>query len=75
MNKQAFVQRVTIEEGMIKQGNLVKPSARPDNRDKFYLDVDEETFIGELKVGLQIKERMKCFLPSGVVRILKRYIK
>ena len=73
MRSLAEVERATLEEGMVKQGNLVKPSFRPNERDVFYKKIDEDNFMDGLKVGIQPKERIKAVLPAGAVRLLKKW--
>jgi coenzyme F420-reducing hydrogenase beta subunit len=66
------VEKATLQEGLIKQGNLVKPSGRPENRDHFYDDIDDPGFIQNLKVGLALKERVKSVVPASVIRKIKQ---
>ena len=68
----AEIEKTTLEEAMARQGNLVKPSFRPEYRNSFYKDIDEKWFIERLHVGLQIKERIKIFIPKRIVDFLKR---
>lgn len=68
----AEVEEASLEEGMLKQGNLVQPSTRPVNREMFYAHIDEPEFIDNLHIGLQAKERLKALLPLGIVRLLKQ---
>ena len=42
MRPLAEVEEATLEEGMVKQGNLVKPSLRPNGRNRFYEKIDED---------------------------------
>lgn len=72
MREFANVIPATLEEGMIKQGNLVKPCVRPAGRDSFYRDIDDKNYINKLKVGLQMKERIKAALPAEAVRFIKQ---
>ena len=69
----AEVEEATLEEGMVKQGNLVKPSLRPNERNAFYEKIDEDDFMNNLKVGIQLKERLKAVIPAGAVRLLKKW--
>lgn len=69
----AEVEEATLEEGMVKQGNLIKPSMRPNERNTFYEKIDEDNFMGDLKVGIQPKERLKAMIPAGAVRLLKKW--
>ena len=73
MKEFAVVEQATLEEGMIKQENLVKPSRRPKNRDTFYTNIDEDNFVKELHVGLQLKCRIKSLLPAKIIHMLKRF--
>lgn len=68
----AEVEEATLEEGVVKQGNLVKPSIRPNDRNIFYEKIDEDDFMDNLKVGIQPKERLKAVIPAGAVRLLKK---
>lgn len=73
MKPLAEVEEATIEEGMAKQGNLVKPSMRPDARNTFYEKIDEAHFIDNLRVGIQLKERIKSAFSAEVIRFLKKW--
>ena len=72
MRSLAEVEEATLEEGMMKQENLVKPSLRPKERDTFYQKIDEDNFIDNLKVGIRLKERLKAIIPARAVRLLKK---
>lgn len=74
MENQADTENATLEECLVGQENLTKSSIRPVNRDWFYEMIDDEGFIQNLKVGLQLKEKIKSILPAGLVRILKRCV-
>ena len=74
MRPLAEVEAATLEEGMVRQGNLVKPSPRPSERNTFYERIDEDSFMNSLKVGVQPKERLKAVIPAGVVRLLKKWM-
>lgn len=63
----------SLQNAMIKQGNLIQPTTRPKSRDIFYSHIDEEGFIDKLKIGLQVKERVKAFFPRWIVVKLKKY--
>ena len=67
----AETESATLEEAMVKQGNLVQPSNRPENRCNFYKEIDEPDFISNLKVGLQLKARIKAILPSKLIQKIK----
>ena len=71
MKEFAYIEQATLEEGMLKQGNLIKPSNRLKCRNDFYKNIDENDFIDKLDVGLQMKERLKAVLPVEVIRLLK----
>ena len=55
----AEVEEATLEEGMVKQHNLVQPSNRPVTRDTFYKSIDEPGFIENIKVGFQPKSTVE----------------
>ncbi|WP_102343311.1 Coenzyme F420 hydrogenase/dehydrogenase, beta subunit C-terminal domain [Galactobacillus timonensis] len=71
IKKDAFLQSATLEEGLIKQGNLEHPAERPKVRDRFYADLNKLDFIEKIQVGLKVKERLKAILPADLIRILK----
>lgn len=74
MKSFAEIEQTTLEEGMVKQHNLVRPSERPANRNYFYEHIDEPEFIAELKVGLQLKVRLKSMLPYKLIQKLKKIL-
>ena len=67
----AEVEEATLEEGMVKQGNLIKPSMRPNERNTFYEKIDEDNFMGDLKVGIQPKAWLKSVLPNKLIQKIK----
>ena len=72
IKSEGWVINATLEEAMVKQGNLVHPTKRPLERDTFYRNIDRDDFIDNLKVGLQLKDRVKSILPRNLVRFLKQ---
>ena len=74
IKSEAWVIDATLEEAMVKQGNLVHPTRRPQERDVFYKGIDQENFIENLKVGIQLKNRIKSALPRKLVCFLKKHI-
>lgn len=72
MSELGIVKQVTLNDILIKQSNLVKPTTRPKSRDDFYKNIDDESFINKLKVGFEFKERVKKILPANVLRVLKK---
>lgn len=70
----AEVEEATLEEGMVKQGNLVKSTKRPKERSYFYKEIDNPEFIRKLKVGIQMKARVKSIVPYRVIQKLKSFI-
>ena len=72
MKEFAYIEQATLKEGMLKQGNLVKPSGRPICRDDFYKHIDEADFMEKINVGMQLKERLKSVLPLEMIRLLKK---
>lgn len=75
MGALAYVKKTTVEEALVKQGNLICPTHRPEIRDEFYNLIESDTFISGLKVGLCIKERLKSCIPKRIVAPLKRIMK
>lgn len=67
----AETEQATLKEAMVKQHNLVQPSNRPENRSDFYKEIDEPDFVSNLKVGLQLKARIKAILPSTLIQKIK----
>ena len=63
----------TLEHGIIKQQNLLRPSIRPRSRSDFYKNIDCYRFIDKIHIGVQIKERIKSAIPNIIVNIVKRY--
>ncbi len=71
----AEIIEISIEDALIKQGNLKHPTLRAKARDEVYREIDTDQFIDNLKVGLQTKERVKALLPAAAVRLIKRGLK
>ncbi len=67
----ANVEKATLAEGMIKQGNLVRASERPGQRDMFYEQIERPNFIDKLHVGLQWQVRLKAMLPNWLIQKIK----
>lgn len=65
------VQEATVEEGIVKQGNLVHPTNKPNNRVDFYKNIEDEKFVDQLKVGLCAKERIKAIIPKKIIQKVK----
>lgn len=74
MKSLADIEEATLEEGMTKQGNLVKPSFRPIVRDKFYKKIDDPNFIKDLRVGIQLHNRIKSIIPYKLIQKLKSFV-
>lgn len=66
---------ITVEEALIKQGNLKHPTSRPKTRSDFYMQIDEKRFIHNMKVGIQPIERIKSVLPVSLIKKLKSNFK
>ena len=74
MRAYANIEKATLEEGMVKQGNLVHASIRPSQRDTFYEQIDQPCFIDKLHVGLQARARLKTILPNWLIQKVKMKI-
>ena len=74
IKNRAEIVEVSVESVCLKQGNLREPAGRPDDRDTFYEQIDEADFVKNLKVGLQMKERIKAIIPRAVTVGLKRIL-
>lgn len=72
MKRNAEFLPVSVNDVLFKQGNLVKPSKRTIMRENFYKNINSDTFIEKLQVGVQVKERIKSVLPRTVLDRLKR---
>ena len=73
MRPLAEMEEATLEEGMVKQHNLVQPSSRPAVRNTFYKGIDDPGFIEHIKVGLQPKARLKSVLPNKLIQKIKSF--
>ena len=74
MKSLADTEKATLEEGMIKQGNLINPTSRPIVRDMFYEKIDEPNFIKDLRVGIQVKNHIKSIIPYKIIQRIKAFI-
>lgn len=72
MQEQGEILQATLDEGLIKQGNLVRPTRRTSARDVFYQGIDRVDYIDNMKVGLQMKERLKAVMPPWLVILIKK---
>ena len=72
MREHGVILQSTLESGLLKQGNLRRPTKRPAGRDRFYQNIECDSFFSTLPVGLQLAQRLKAALPSSVVRKLKQ---
>lgn len=64
-------EKATLNEALIKQTNLIRPTKRPKQRNEFYINFSDENFIKNLSIGLQLKERVKLLIPKKIINILK----
>ena len=74
MKSLADTEKATLEEGMIKQGNLINPTSRPIVRDMFYEKIDDPNFIKDLRVGIQVKNHIKSIIPYKIIQRIKAFI-
>lgn len=74
ISQSADIVSCSLDDVLIKQGNLISPTRRPPARDLFYRNIQEDDFIDDLKVGLCLKERVKAMLPKEVVAQLKKFM-
>ena len=74
IKNRADIIEVSVESVCLKQGNLKEPTKRTVDRDTFYSQIDKADFVKNLKVGLQIKERIKAVIPRNVTVVLKRIL-
>ena len=66
---------ITMDEALMKQGNLIHPTVRSEKRSEFYERLNEEMFIQDMKIGFQPKERLKSLLPETLIKTIKRISK
>lgn len=62
----------TLEDVLIKQGNLIRPTQRKCDRDTFYVGIHNDDFLEQLKVGVCLKDRLKSMIPQEVIFMLKK---
>lgn len=74
MKIDAEIIEATLEEVLYRQGNLIRPTKRPAARDSFYHKLNEENYIEKLRVGFQLKERIKAILPRRFIVMVKKMI-
>jgi len=72
LNEESFF-KISKEDILLRQHNLVGPTKRNSARDTYYDNVNENYFYNN-KVKLSIKDRLKIMCPSWVKRILKKYL-
>lgn len=66
------IMECTLDDVLIKQGNLIKPTLRNASRDTFYKNIQDDNFIDNIKVGLCLKDRIKSIIPKKIVNKLKQ---
>ena len=74
MQMYGYVEQTTLDEGLLKQNNLVRPTPKPLIRETFYNNIDKDKYISKMKIGLQIKERIKSMLPQRYMLYLRQLI-
>ncbi len=62
----------SLDDVIKKQGNLIRSTERTRSRDMFYHEFTDENYVDKIKVGLQLKERLKRVLPSSFVVKIKQ---
>ena len=74
MKEMAFILKISLDQALLKQHNLISPSLRPKNRDIFYKNLEDANFIEKIKIGVQLKNRIKDILPPKFLIILKNIL-
>jgi coenzyme F420-reducing hydrogenase beta subunit len=74
MKERAVCLETSLQEALIKQGNLISSTRRKEERDTFYEDINNEKFIEQLTVGIQLKSRIKSIMPIKFLNLLKRVL-
>lgn len=69
INESFFIVRKS--DILLKQGNLVKPTARPDDREHYYDNIQNDFFKNK-KLSVSIRDRIKLLIPQSIVNFLKR---
>lgn len=64
----------TIDDVVIKQGNLIKPTERSSERNNFYDEIDSKDFITNIKVKYSFKQRVKLLIPQKLIIAFKKYL-
>lgn len=67
----AEIKRISEEAFVAKQGNLVHATIIKENRFTIYQSICKEDFMDGITVGLQLKQRLKAFLPQKFIMKLK----
>ncbi len=64
----------TIDDVIVKQGNLVKPTERSLERSNFYDKINSDNFIADIKVKFSFKQRIKLLIPQKLIIAFKKYL-
>ncbi len=64
----------TLDDVIIKQGNLVKPTERNLERDSFYDKIDSDDFINNIRVKIGFKQCIKLLIPQKLINAFKKYL-
>lgn len=75
MKKYSEYIECSMQDVLEKQGNLMTPTIRPAPRAKFYAEINQKNdYINTMRVGLQLKKRLKSVLPKKILLWLKTKI-
>lgn len=75
ISDKADIVSCTLENVLIKQGNLVKLAERSCHRDTFYFGIRNDDFLERMKIGICLKDRLKSMIPKKLITMLKNYKK
>ncbi len=74
MKKYALIESASIEDAIIRQGNLIRPTIRPLSRNNFYNDLYRSNFIEKLSYDFVFMEYIKFIMPKQIKLLLKRVL-
>lgn len=61
----------TVEKALMKQGNLVGPTKYTSARKDFYKNIGSSDFFENMKIGWNVRARIKRMLPKKFIQFIK----
>ena len=72
----AYIIESTLNNAMLKQGNLIKPTSRSSIRDTYYkIFNNSDNFFKDRQPSKNIKYYLRKYLPHWMKRIIKRVLR